>query len=224
MRYDIQGGSFPVAICDMEPGESLICQAGGMAWIRGDIRMETKSGGLGKMFGRALSGESLFQNRYVARSRGQIAFAATAPGEIRAISVRPGRAVIAQKGSFLAADEGVELSVHLQRKVGAGFFGGEGFVMQKLSGSGTVLVEIDGSAVEYDLAPGEQITIDTGYLVLMEESCQMDVVTVKGVGNVLFGGEGLFNTVVTGPGRVILQTMPISNLAARIAAFIPKSN
>ena len=221
MRYDIQGGSFPVAICDMEPGESLICQAGGMAWIRGDIRMETRGGGLGKMFGRALSGESLFQNRYVARSRGQIAFAATAPGEIRAISIRPGRSVIAQKGSFLAADEGVEMSVHLQRKVGAGFFGGEGFVMQRFSGSGTVLVEIDGSAVEYDLAPGEQITIDTGYLVLMEESCEMDVVTVKGVGNVLFGGEGLFNTVVTGPGRIVLQTMPLSSFASAISGLLP---
>ncbi len=224
MRYEIKGGNFPVAVCDMEAGESIVCQAGGMAWIRGDIRMETKGGGIGKMFGRAFSGESMFQNRYSARSRGQIAFAASSPGEIRAVQIAPGRSVIAQKGSFLASDEGVELSVYLQKKVGAGFFGGEGFVMQKFSGSGTVLVEIDGSAVEYDLAPGEQMVIDTGYLVLMDESCRMDIVTVKGVGNVLFGGEGLFNTVVTGPGKVVLQTMPLSTLAGRIAAYIPSGS
>lgn len=224
MRYQIQGGNFPVAICDMDPGEAIVCQAGAMAWIRGNIQMETRGGGLGKMFGRAFTGESMFQNRYVARSRGQIAFAASAPGEIRAIPILPGRSVIAQKGSFLASDEGVEMSIHLQKKLGAGFFGGEGFIMQRFSGNGTVLVEIDGSAVEYDLAPGESMTIDTGYLVLMDDTCRMDVVTVKGVGNVLFGGEGLFNTVVTGPGRVILQTMPISSLAARVAAYIPKSN
>lgn len=224
MKYRIEGGSFPVAICDMEPGEAIVCQAGGMAWIRGNIQMETRGGGLGKMFGRAFSGESMFQNRYVARTRGEIAFASSAPGEIRAIPILPGRGVIAQKGSFLASDEGVEMSVHLQKKLGAGFFGGEGFVMQKFSGNGTVLVEIDGSAVEYDLAPGETITIDTGYLVLMDETCRMDIVTVKGVGNMLFGGEGLFNTVVTGPGKVVLQTMPISAMAARIAAFIPQSN
>ncbi len=224
MKYQILGGSFPVAVCDMNPGEAIICQAGGMSWIRGDIRMETKGGGLGKMFGRAISGESMFQNRYAAHSQGQIAFAASVPGEIRAIQVSPGCSVIAQKGSFLASDEGVELSVYLQKKAGAGFFGGEGFVMQKFAGSGTVLVEIDGSAVEYDLAPGEQITIDTGYLVLMDESCKMDIVTVKGLGNKLFGGEGFFNTVVTGPGKVVLQTMPISALAGRISAFIPTGN
>ena len=224
MKYQILGNNFPVAVCDMQRGDSIICQAGGMAWMRGAIRMETKGGGLGKMFGRAFSGEMMFQNHYVADGDGQIAFAASSPGEIRAIELTPGHSIIAQKGSFLASDASVDMSVFFQKKIGAGLFGGEGFIMQKLSGSGTVLVEVDGCAITYDLAPGEQITIDTGYLVLMEDTCSMDIVTVKGIGNVLFGGEGLFNTVVTGPGKVVLQTMPLTSLAGKVAAMVPSGS
>ena len=132
----------------------------------------------------------------------------------------PGKEIIVQKGGFMAASETVELSVHFQKKLGAGFFGGEGFIMQKLSGSGTAFIEIDGYAVEYELAAGQQMILDTGYLAVMDATCKMDVVTVSGVKNVLLGGEGLFNTVVTGPGRIIIQTMPIARLAGSLSGFI----
>lgn len=221
MKYEIKGGNFPVAICDLEAGQAVRCQAGGMSWMEDGISMETKTGGIGKMLGRAFSGESMFQNRYVANKPGKIAFGASSPGEIRAIELSGGQSIIAQKGSYLASDESVDMSVFFQKKLGAGFFGGEGFIMQKFSGSGTVLVEIDGSAVEYTLGAGEKMTLDTGYLVLMDDTCSIDIVTVKGVGNMLFGGEGLFNTVITGPGKIVVQTMPISQLAGRIAAYIP---
>lgn len=220
MRYEIQGGNFPVAVCSLTKGDAVICQAGAMAWMDDGIKMETKTGGVGKMLGRAFSGESLFQNRYVAQKEGSIAFASNVPGEIRAVEIEPGRSIVAQKGSFLASDEGVDLSVFFQKKVGAGFFGGEGFIMQKFSGKGTVLVEIDGGSVEYTLAPGERKVIDTGYLVMMDDTCSIDIETVKGVGNVLFGGEGLFNTIVTGPGKIVLQTMPMIQVASQLSSMI----
>ena len=223
MNYEIAGGNFPVAVCSMRAGEALMCQTGAMAWMRGGVRMETKTGGIGKMFGRAFSGESLFQNRYVADSDGMIAFAANTPGEIRAVEISPEHSIIAQKGSYLASDEGVEMSISFQKKIGAGFFGGEGFIMQKFSGNGTVLVEIDGGAVEYELAAGEKMTIDTGYLVMMDGTCSIDIVTVKGIGNVLFGGEGLFNTIVTGPGKIVLQTMPLVQMAGHFASVFKTS-
>ncbi|MCR5387655.1 MAG: TIGR00266 family protein [Lachnospiraceae bacterium] len=217
MKCEIKGGNFPVAIIDMQPGEAVRCEAGAMSWLRGAIRMETNTGGgLGKMLGRAFSGESLFMNRYVADGAGELAIAAKTPGEIREIDLSS-KSVIVQKGSFLAMDEGVDLSIFFQKKIGAGFFGGEGFIMNKLSGNGKALIEIDGGAVEYDLAPGEKMTIDSGYLVMMDETCSMDIVMIKGVGNIFFGGEGLFNTVVTGPGHVILQTQPIMQFASTIA-------
>ena len=218
MKYEIKAENFPVAICKLAAGEAVMCQAGAMAWMSDGIKMETKTGGLGKMVGRAFSGESLFQNRYVAETDGEIAFAANNPGEIRAINISPEHSIVAQKGSYLASDEGVDMSVFFQKKIGAGFFGGEGFIMQKFSGEGTVLVEIDGGAIGYTLAAGQKMVIDTGYLVMMDDTCSIDIVTVKGVGNVLFGGEGLFNTVVTGPGRIVLQSMPFVQMAARFAA------
>jgi len=150
-----------------------------------------------------------------------IAFASSFPGSIRALDITPGNGMIVQKSAFLASEQGVQLSVHFQKKFGAGFFGGEGFIMQKLSGNGLVFIEIDGSAVEYELQAGQKIIVDTGYLAAMTESCQMDIQSVPGVKNKLFGGEGIFNTVITGPGKVILQTMPISNVAASIGSFIP---
>ena len=129
--------------------------------------------------------------------------------------------VIAQKSAFLAATPGVELSVHFQKKAGAGFFGGEGFIMQKLSGRGMAFLEIDGSAVEYTLAPGQQIVVDTGNLAMMDATCRIDIQTVRGAKNVLFGGEGLFNTVVTGPGRVVLQTMALPAFASALIPYLP---
>ncbi|MBQ7677320.1 MAG: TIGR00266 family protein [Lachnospiraceae bacterium] len=220
MRYEIKGGSFPVAVCKMSAGEAINCEAGAMSWMDPTIQMETKSGGLGKLVGRVLTNETLFLNRYVANADGEIAFSANSPGEIRAIDIQPGRSVVCQKGAFLASDESVDLDIFFQKKIGTGFFGGEGFVMQKLSGQGTALIEIDGSTVEYELAAGESKTIDSGYLVMMDDTCSIDVVMIKGVKNVLFGGEGLFNTVVTGPGRIVLQTMPMVQIVARIASMM----
>ncbi len=215
MNYKIEGTPLPVVICELSNGEQMITERGSMSWMTPNMRMETTSnGGVGKALGRMFSGEALFQNRYTAEGgTGMIAFASSFPGSIVPLRITPDRPVIAQKSAFLASEPGVELSIHFQRKIGAGFFGGEGFIMQKLSGNGIAFIEIDGHAVEYDLAPGQQMIIDTGYLAYMDASCTMDVVTVKGAKNVFFGGEGLFNTRVTGPGKVVLQTMPISRIA-----------
>ena len=225
MDYKIIGEPMPVVTCELEPGEAMITEKGSMVWMSPSMEMQTNAGGLGKAFGRMFSGESIFQNVYTARSgRGMITFGSSFPGAIRAVEITPDHPVIVQKSAFLAATAGVELSVFFQKKVGAGFFGGEGFIMQKLSGRGLAFLEIDGSAVEYELAAGEQLIVDTGYLAMMDESCSLDIQSVKGVKNMLFGGEGLFNTVVTGPGKIILQTMPLSSFAGTIAACLPSKN
>lgn len=224
MKYVIDGGNLPVARCELEAGEEIWCESGSMSWMDDGIRMNTEGAGLGKMFGRMFSGESMFRNRYVAEHKAEIAFASSFPGEIKPIQITPQRGVIAQKKCFLAAESGVDTSVYFQKKISAGFFGGEGFIMQKFSGNGTVFIEIDGSAIEYYLAPGERKIVNSGYLVMMDESCKMSIETVKGVKNVLFGGEGLFNTVIEGPGKIVLQTMPISQTAAALAAVLPQQN
>lgn len=225
MRYEIVGEPLPVAICTLDPGETMITERGSMSWMTPNIKMETTTnGGIGKALGRMFSGDSLFLNRYTAqRSEGTIAFASSFPGSIRAFDIGPGNNMIVQKSAFLASESSVELSIHFQKRLGAGFFGGEGFIMQKLSGRGLAFVEIDGHAVEYNLAAGQQMVIDTGYLAAMSESCTMDIQSVPGVKNMLFGGEGIFNTVVTGPGRILLQTMPASNFASSIRPFIPSA-
>ena len=219
MRHEIIGEPMPVVVCNLSGGESMITERGSMCWMSPNMEMQTAAGGLGKAFGRMFSGESMFQNIYTARGDGMIAFASSFPGSIRAVEITPDRPVIAQKSAFLASESGVELSVFFQKKFGAGLFGGEGFIMQKLSGRGTVFLEVDGYAVEYDLKPGQSIIVDTGNLCMVDATCSIDVQTVKGVKNVLFGGEGLFNTVVTGPGKVVLQTMPVSGMAAALQPF-----
>ena len=225
MEYKIQGETAPVVICQLSPGESMITEKGSMVWMSPNMEMETTAGGLGKAFGRMFSGESIFQNIYTAQGgAGMIAFASSFPGDIRAVEITPDRPIVVQKSAFLAAQRGVELSVFFQKKVGAGFFGGEGFIMQKLSGRGTAFLEIDGSSVEYDLAPGQQMIVDTGNLAMMDATCSVDIQAVKGVKNMFFGGEGVFHTVVTGPGRIVLQTMPLSGLAAAIASVLPSKN
>ncbi len=225
MKYEIKGNSFPVLICTLEQNEAMITEGGGMSWMSPNMLMETTSnGGLGKMLGRMVTKESLFQNRYTAiNGQGTIAFASSLPGEINVLELAPGKEYICQKSAFLASTVGVELSVHFRKNLGSGLFGGEGFIMQKLSGNGLAFIEIDGSAVRYNLAPGQQLIVDTGHLVMMSSTCQMDVQTVKGFKNVVFGGEGLFNTVVTGPGEVVIQTMPISKLAGSLAPYMPTS-
>ncbi len=223
MKYQIMGEPMPVVICTLDPNETMISEAGAMSWMSPNMEMQTSGGGAGKMFGRMFSGESLFQNLYTARNGpGMIAFASSFPGSIRAYQITPNTPIICQKKAFLAATTGVELSVHFQKKVGAGFFGGEGFIMQRISGNGLAFIEVDGSIVEYELAPGQQMVIDTGYLAMMDATVQMDVQQVRGIKNVLFGGESLFNTVVTGPGRILLQTMPMSNFATAISSVLPE--
>ena len=225
MKYELKGGNFPVVVCQLEDREKMITEKGSMVWMSPNMEMETTSGGgLGKMFSRAFSGESMFQNIYTAKGAGMIAFGSSFPGLILPLEVSAGREYILQKTAFLASEAGVQLSIHFTKKAGVGFFGGEGFIMQKLSGSGTAFVEIDGYAVEYDLAPGQKIVVDTGNLAMCDATCSIDVQSVKGVKNVLFGGEGLFNTVVTGPGRVVLQTMPVSSFASALGPFFATGN
>ncbi len=190
------------------------------------MKMETTSnGGIGKALGRMFSGETLFQNRYTAQGGpGQIAFASSFPGSIKAVEITPGNDLVVQKKAFLASESTIELSIFFQKKAGAGFFGGEGFIMQRLSGHGTAFIEIDGYAVEYNLQAGQSMVVDTGYLAAMDSTCSIEVVSVPGVKNMLFGGEGIFNTLVKGPGKIILQTMPINVVAGAINPFIVTSN
>lgn len=225
MKYQIKGEPMPVVICQLEAGESVICEAGAMSWMSPNLEMETSGGGAGKVFGRMFSGESMFQNRYTARREaGMIAFASKFPGDIRAVEITRDSPVICQKGAFLACTEGVDLSVAFQQKFSTGMFGGEGFIMQKLSGNGTAFIEIDGSTIEYILEHGQQMLIDTGYLAMMDATVKMEIQKVKGLKNVMLGGEGLFNTLVTGPGRVVIQTMPISGFASFIASLLPRKS
>ena len=223
MTYEIIGTPMPVVTCKLQAGERMITESGAMCWMSPNMLMETSTnGGLGKAFGRMFSGEAMFQNIYTAQGgQGVIAFASSFPGSIIPFQITPGNSIVVQKRGFLAAEAGVELSVFFQKRMGAGFFGGEGFIMQKLSGQGMAFAEIDGSVVEYDLQPGQQIIVDTGYLAAMTESCQISIQSIKGVKNVLFGGEGLFNTEISGPGRVLLQTMPCSKTAMLLYQYMP---
>lgn len=226
LTYEIVGEPTPAVICHLESGESMITESGSMVWMSPNMKMETNAGGgLKKAFGRMLSGESVFQNVYTAQGGpGLIAFASSFPGQLKAVEITPDRPIVAQKGAFLASENGVELSTFFQQKMGAGFFGGEGFIMQKLAGHGIAFLELDGYSVEYTLAAGEQMIVDTGNLAMMDETCSIDVQSVKGVKNMLFGGEGVFNTVVSGPGRILLQTMPVSGLAEVLRPFFPSDN
>ena len=222
MKYEIKGGNLPVVICELEAGETISTEGGAMSWMDANVSMDTKGGGIGKVFGRMFSGESLFKNEYTAVGRpGKIAFASSFPGSIRALEIEPGKDVIVQKKAYLAGEQGVDVSVHFQKRIGAGFLGGEGFIMQRLSGKGTAFVEIDGEAIEYYLEPGQSIIVDTGYLAMMDATCTMDIQMVKGAKNIFLGGEGIVNTVVTGPGKVILQTMPAYAVAQAIIPYLP---
>lgn len=226
MNYTIEGEPLPAVICNLENGETMITEKGSMSWMSPNMKMETTSnGGIGKMFGRAFSGESMFVNRYTSMGgNGMIAFASSFPGSIRAFNIAPGQEIIAQKSAFLASTTGVEMSVFFQKRFASGLFGGEGFIMQKLTGNGVVFLEFDGYIKEYELAAGQQIIVDTGYLAAMTAGCSIDIQTVPGVKNMLFGGEGMFNTVITGPGRIWLQSMPVAQLAGAIRPFIPTGN
>lgn len=225
MQYQIQGETLPVVICQLEAGERMMTEGGSMAWMSPNMLMETSTnGGLGKVMGRMFSGEKLFQNIYTAQGAGMIAFASSFPGSIKAFDIGPGQEMIFQKSAFLAGEAGINISVFFNKKFSSGLFGGEGFIMQKLSGQGVAFAEFDGFVVDYELAQGQQIVVDTGHLAAMTASCQMEIKTVPGVKNILFGGEGIFNTLITGPGHVWFQTMPISNVAGILRPYFPASH
>jgi len=220
MKYEIKNQPFTVLTLYMNQGEGIKCQSGAMAWMSPGIQMETRTGGLGGMFKKALVGESLALNHYTAAQAGELTLAKHCPGDIMVFNIGE-TPIIAQKTSFLAATENVNMDIYLQQRAATGFFGGEGFLMQRYSGSGYAWLEIDGSVQERELAAGEKLIVDSGYVAAMEATCSMEIQTVKGLTNVLLGGEGLFNTVVTGPGKVWLQTMPVNALAMNLYAYMP---
>ena len=224
MKYEIKGGSFPVVVCELNGGEQMITESGSMVFMTPNMKMETHGGGLGKMFSKAFSGESMFQNIYTALGNGMIAFGSSFPGKIKVINIEPGKDMILQKSSFLASEAGVSTSIHFNKRLGAGLFGGEGFIMQRLSGNGIAFAEIDGELIEYELAPGQSLVVDTGNVAGFTPSVSMEIRQVPGLKNKILGGEGLFNTVLTGPGIVWIQTMPISNVAMSIRPYIPTGN
>ena len=222
MNYEIRYEPFPVLVMNLNNGEEVQCQSGAMSWRTPNMEMQTSTGGgIGKLFGRVFSGEHAFVNKYVAHGQGMIAFSSDFVGKILAIEVKPGRDFIVQKSGYLASYGNVEQSVFFQKKLGAAFFGGEGFIMQRFSGNGLVFVEIDGYCEQMDLAAGQQLVLSTGYLAAMDASCQMDIQTVKGAMNVLFGSESVFNTIVTGPGKIYIQTKPISQVANALKPYFP---
>lgn len=226
IKYDIEGGNLPVVICYPKEGQTICTQSGAMSWMSPNMNMQTNSGGgIRAALGRLFSGDSIFINEYTPKgSSGMIAFASSFPGTIIPFELTPGNGIIVQKSGFLAMEKGLDLSIYFQKKFRSGLFGGEGFIMQKVSGSGVVFVEVDGYCKEYTLGDGESIIVDTGYLAAMSETCSMDIQMIKGIKNALFGGEGLFNTRITGPGKVYIQSMPIVNMAARLAPFMPESS
>jgi uncharacterized protein (TIGR00266 family) len=222
MEYEIKGGAFPMVVCRLQKGETMKNETGAMAYMTSDMKMETNTGGgLLKGLGRALSGDTIFLNFFTAQSDNQeIGFSSCTPGKIIPIRLNGSNSIIGQKNAFLAAEEGVNLDMHFRNKLGAGIFGGEGFILQKFSGTGIVFLEIDGEVIEYDLQPGEKLLADPGHIAAMDESVDFDIERVKGAKNILFG-EGLFFARLQGPGKVWIQTMPISRLAEALIPYIP---
>ena len=225
MEYEIKGGSFPIVICTLQKGEKMKDETGAMAFMTEGIKMDTSTGGgLLKGLGRALSGDTIFLNFFTAEKYyEQVGFASSCPGKIIPIKLN-GSSIIGQKNAFLTCEEGVDIEMHFRKKLGAGIFGGEGFILQKFTGNGMLFLEIDGAVIEKELKPGEKLLVDQGHIAAMDESVDFDIQRVKGAKNLLFGGEGLFFSTVTGPGRVWIQTMPISRLAEAIIPFIPQNN
>jgi uncharacterized protein (TIGR00266 family) len=226
MQYEIKGGNLPVVLVSLDRGESVFTESGGMSWMTEGMRMETNTkGGLLKGLRRSLSGDSLFMTTYTSeKEASHIAFCSDFPGEIKALPLKKGEAIICQKKSFLAGESTLDVDMYFKKKIGVGFFGGEGFILQKLSGPGMAFVEMDGSIIEYDLAPGEILKVDQGHVGMFEESVSFDITSVKGMKNILLSGEGLFLATLKGPGKVWLQTMPVSKLIDLVSASMPTEN
>jgi uncharacterized protein (TIGR00266 family) len=223
MEYEIHGTTMQTLDVKLTRGESMYTESGGMAWMTGDIDMTTNTrGGLLQGLGRKLAGESLFMTTYTCKgASGMIAFTPEAPGKILAFNLEAGQSLICQKDSFMCAENTVQLEMHFRRRLGTGLFGGEGFILQKITGPGTVFLEIAGEVRSYSLQPGQTIKVDPGHIALYEPSVDYDLTAVKGVANALFGGEGLFLATLTGPGKIWLQSLPLSNLAQKLARYLP---
>ena len=223
MRYEIHGTVLPTLEVYLSNGESMYTESGGMAWMKGNIEMTTNTkGGLMKGLGRALAGESLFMTTYTSRDpEALIVFTPEAPGQVIDVRLEAGQSLICQKDAFMCAQDSVEMKMHFRKKLGAGFFGGEGFILQQITGPGLAFLEIPGEVREYTLQAGETMKVDPGHIACFEPTVHYDIAMVKGLTNVLFGGEGLFLATLTGPGRIWLQSMPLSNLAAKLAKYMP---
>lgn len=226
MKYLIKGNSLPVVVCQLENGEGVVSEGGAMGWMSSNVVMDTNmKGGLFGGIGRAFSGESVFLNTFTSQGgEGEVAFPSSFPGRIVDRQLGAGESVIAQKGAFLAGTSDVTLEIALKKKIGAGFFGGEGFILQKLTGPGLVFLEFDGHVEEKDLGPGEAVLVDTGNVAMFESTVSYDIQMVKGIKNIFLGGEGLFLTKLTGPGKVYLQSMPIQNLAGQLGRYFNTSS
>lgn len=227
MEYKIIGTTLQAVILELDPGETVYSESGGMAWMSSNIEMKTsgRGGGLLGGLGRMVSGESLFLVEYTSQGgKGIVSFASDFPGKIVPVNLAQGQELICQKSAFLCAEKTVGLGVHFRRKLGAGLFGGEGFVMQKITGPGVAFVCLDGEIVEYTLEPNQMLKVDTGHVAMYEPSVGFDIEMMKGLTNIFFGGEGLFLATLRGPGRVWLQTMPTSNLARAIMPYMPTAS
>ena len=226
MRYAISGTVLQSLEVQIDAGESMFTESGGMAWMSDGIDMDTNTkGGLMSGLGRALSGESLFMTTYTSRiPNGMVTFTPEAPGKVLPIQLAPNQIIIAQKDAFMCAQSSVKMEMHFRRRLGAGLFGGEGFILQKLTGPGMAFLEIPGEVKEYNLAPGQVMKIDPGHIAAFDPTVSYDITMVKGLKNIVFSGEGLFLATITGPGRLWLQTMPISNLAQKIMKYMPSKS
>lgn len=225
MRYEIKGDTLPVVVCQLDAGEQVVSESGAMGWMSSTVAMDTNmKGGLLKGLGRKMSGESVFLNTFTASAPSVIGFPSSFPGRIIARQLGEGESVICQKGGFLAGTSGINLEIAFRKKLGAGFFGGEGFILQRITGPGLVFLEFDGHVEEMTLEAGQTLKVDTGNVAMFDNSIQYDVEMQKGLKNMVFGGEGLFLTTLTGPGKVYLQSMPIASLAGRLIPYIPTSS
>jgi uncharacterized protein (TIGR00266 family) len=223
MEYKIRGSIMQVVDVELNAGESVYTESGGMVWMSPNMEMTTNTkGGLMKGLGRMLAGESLFMNTYkCTEGKGLIAFSNEFPGKVIELDLKAGQEIIAQKDAFMFAESSVSMEMHFRKKLGAGLFGGEGFIMQKLTGPGKAFLELGGEITEYTLKEGQVLKVDPGHVGAFEPTVNFDVTMVKGVKNMFFGGEGLFLAQVTGPGKVWLQSMTVNNLASRILASMP---
>lgn len=225
IAYKINGTTLQVLSLELQPGQVIYSESGGMSWMSGNVEMKTHTGGgLGKLVKRAFSGESLFITDFFVNSgSGTVAFASEFPGKIIPFKLAEGQSLILQKDAFMCAEKSVDLDIHFRRKLGAGFFGGEGFIMQRATGPGLVFAELDGEVVEIELGAGQTLRVDTGHVAIIEPTIDFDITMLKGFRNILLGGEGLFLARLTGPGKVWLQTMPMMKLAQKVLQFMPKT-